>query len=210
MPPPAQRAIYIAHRMPGRLRMTLPWLRADRIEAKNLADHLASLGGMLHAEVRMRTVSVVCKYDEVILNERPILSIVRRHTRVMRVVLPGDAPRKNGGEHITEGRGQVGCAIEEAFRSANSEMLHATDGRMDVGVAGAFAFLLAGAAEIVTTGKIPAPPWFNLAWWAFRTFTLFPHGNGTPVSSPQRRVAQRARRAEAGKATTIKGAGHAK
>ena len=28
----------------------------------------------------------------------------------------------------------------------------------------------AGAADVIASGKLPLPPWFNLAWWGFRTF----------------------------------------
>ena len=41
---------------------------------------------------------------------------------------------------------------------------------MDLGVLATLGLIGAGAAEIVVTGKLPIPPWFNLAWWGFRTF----------------------------------------
>jgi hypothetical protein len=179
----AQRVVQVAHKMPGRLRISLPWLRADRVEAQSLADHLASVGGMTRAEVRMRTGSVVCEYDEKILDEGKILSIVRRLTNVRHVLMPDETPPRNIEERTTSHGGHVGAVIEQAFRSANDEMLRVTDGRLDMGVAGAFAFLAAGVAEIFATGQIEPPPWFNLAWWAFRTFTIFPHGDENPAPS---------------------------
>jgi hypothetical protein len=52
-------------------------------------------------------------------------------------------------------------------------LLAATDGRLDLGILAAMGFLAVGATEIIVTRKLPAPPWFNLAWWAVRTFTTF-------------------------------------
>ena len=52
---------------------------------------------------------------------------------------------------------------------------------------GRSAFCWQGPREIVTTGTIPAPPWFNLAWWAFRTFTFFPRGDEHGAAPPAAR-----------------------
>jgi hypothetical protein len=34
-------------------------------------------------------------------------------------------------------------------------------------------FLMAGALRVVLHHELPAPQWFNLAWWGFRTFMTF-------------------------------------
>lgn len=210
MPASAQRMIHLAHGAPGRLRLRLPWLRSSRDEALALADHVASLAGVLHAEVRMRTGSLVCLYDDERLSESRLISAVRRHTRVMRVVQPDEAPPADAEEHPSVRRGRVASAIEEGLRSANADLLRATDDRLDLGALGALGFLLAGAAEIVTTRQIPAPPWFNLAWWAFRTFTLFPRGDDGSPAAPSRRGGRTPKRAPRAAAAKPGLAGRAK
>jgi hypothetical protein len=37
--------------------------------------------------------------------------------------------------------------------------------------------------EVPVKGNLPAPPWFNLAWWVFRTFITFEAGGGAPTSA---------------------------
>ena len=63
-------------------------------------------------------------------------------------------------------------------------MLRSTDGRLDLGAVTGLGFLAVGAAEIASARTVPAPPWFNLAWWAFRTFTLFGRDEAEPESEP--------------------------
>lgn len=41
-----------------------------------------------------------------------------------------------------------------------------TGGGIDLGVLMTSVFVVAGAAKVVLKRKLPAPPWFNLAWWA--------------------------------------------
>jgi hypothetical protein len=63
--------------------------------------------------------------------------------------------------------------VADGFRDLNRSVLLATEGRLDLGALAGLGFLSLGAAEIAATRALPAPPWFNLAWWAFRTFTIF-------------------------------------
>lgn len=65
----------------------------------------------------------------------------------------------------------VARAAASLFKRSNLEVVRATDGRIDMGTLAALGFAVGGAVEVAVTGNLPLPPWFQLAWWAFRTFT---------------------------------------
>ena len=58
-------------------------------------------------------------------------------------------------------------AIVAAVRRHSGVAIVLEPGETQTGVG----FLAVGAAEILGSRALPAPPWFNLAWWAYRTFT---------------------------------------
>jgi hypothetical protein len=168
--------VRIAHETEGRTRLRLSWLREEPDTAGDLADHLAALDGIVEVQVRPYTGSVLCTYDATRLNTARIVAAVRDHTGVERVLGPRDRapyarPTFLGPKH-TE-RGSVARAVAESFREINLDVLEATEGRLDLGTMAAFAALAAGAIEVVATRQMSPPPWFNLAWWAIRTFTTF-------------------------------------
>ncbi|MGD9765792.1 MAG: hypothetical protein AB7V27_19020 [Candidatus Binatia bacterium] len=59
------------------------------------------------------------------------------------------------------------------MRGLDDDIWRATGGNFDLGTLAGLAFLGAGAVEVGVTRKLPMPPWFNLAWWAFRTLVIF-------------------------------------
>jgi len=193
---PRPRIIHLVHVSPGRTRLRLPWLRGAPGDAAALADKLAAVDGMLEASVRPRTGSVLCQYDPDRLDPERIIARVRRYTQVTAVVRPGEeAPAEVAAyeraflaEESTFAR-----ALTNTFRGIDRDLLTATEGRLDLGTVTGLGFLAAGAAEILVTRKLPAPPWFNLAWWAFRTFTMFEHGGPHPPSAHAPRTPPRAR-----------------
>jgi hypothetical protein len=165
------RLIRFVHRSPGRLRLRLGWLRSAPEEAEPLADELASLDRSMEVVVRAWTGSVLCRFDPERIDEARIVTAVRHHTRVAIVLGPGEAPPPTA--FATNGRGStIRDAITESVRGMNRDVVQATDGRLDLGALAGLGFLTLGAAEIAVTRTLPVPPWFNLAWWAFRTFTL--------------------------------------
>ena len=64
---------------------------------------------------------------------------------------------------------RVGDPIE-AGRELDRDIRRSSEGAADLGVLATLGFFAAGAAEVVGSGELPLPPWFNLAWWGFRTF----------------------------------------
>jgi hypothetical protein len=178
------RVIRIAHRSRGRLRLRLPWLRDDRTMATALADALAARPGVIEVAVRPRTGSVLCRFDERRVDAAKLIGVARREARVTAVLPPG-APVPAGNGRTRLAGSSVGRAFVDAFRALDEDVYDATSGRVDLGTLAGLGLLGAGAAEVAMTRQLPAPPWFSLAWWAFRTFTMF-EPPSAPATPPRR------------------------
>jgi hypothetical protein len=175
------RVIQLVHELPGRLRLRLPWLRQAPEQARDLADALARLDVSMDLDLRPWTGSLLCRYDPERLDPERILTAVRRETGVAIVRRPGEhAPELDAGMRRAAGAraSRFSSAMRESFRGINRSVMRQTEGHLDLGALVALGFLALGAAEIASTRRLPVPPWFNLAWWSFRTLTIFGDGEG--------------------------------
>jgi hypothetical protein len=172
--PLSPRLIRRVHACPGRVRLRLGWLREAPEEAEGIADALAALPGMREVRVRPFTGSVLCSFEEGRLDAEAVIAALRRETRVAAVMrseepYAGPVPPPRRVRHAS----RVASAMRESFRALDRDVRVRSDGHLDLGALTGLGFLALGAAEIVTSRRLPAPPWFNLAWMAFRTFTIF-------------------------------------
>jgi hypothetical protein len=185
--------VKVVHDIPGRVRLRLPRLRRDAKDATAIADHLAGLDGMIDVQVRLYTGSVLCRYDAETLSRDAILSAVRDLARAGGVeadAAPGDGKGRTG-EPLR--RSSLAHEVTRAFRGYNRDVLAATEGRLDLGILAVMGFFAAGAIEVAVSRRLPAPPWFNLAWWAFQTFTAFEReagGAAEPAGEAGRRASR--------------------
>src|SRR5262249_10587913 len=107
--------------------------------------------------------------------ESRLLAAIREATGVEIIVRPGEplppqAARARRLESVQE-ISRIERAAATFFHDVNMDVLEATEGRIDLGTLASVTFAAAGAAEVAVQQKLPLPPWFQLAWWAFRTFT---------------------------------------
>lgn len=168
------KSIRLAHSVEGRLRVRITRYRNKPAKLTRLVERLSSVEGVLEAQAQPFTGSVLVEYDPDLLDEGDLLAVMRLETGIEKVLRPGeeDPEEIEALARIAATRGSVVArAMSSGFKSLNVDILRATDGRVDLGSILALGFLSAGAAEVAATRKLPAPPWFNLAWWAFRTFT---------------------------------------
>ena len=185
-----RRVIERVHVIPGRLRLRLRWLRDEEVgEAERLADQLAGLHPSMEVRVRPWTGSVLCEWDPEAFDAERVIAAVRQHTQVAIVEEPGAAQAPEPPSPTPEdGNGSsIRSAVQHAFGTLNHEIQEATDGRLDLGALTGLSFLAIGAAEVVGSRSVPAPPWFNMAWWAYRTFTISgsdAEGNGHVEADP--------------------------
>jgi hypothetical protein len=191
--------IRVRHSAPGRVRLGLWWLQESTDEAASLAEALARLEGVIRVTARPFTGSVLCEYDPTQTGEDAVLEAVRAHTRVQTILRPGERAREDdlaGYERIVATEGTtIARALARTFRRMNLDVVKATDGWLDIGTVATLAFFSAGFVEVARTRRLSAPPWFNLAWWAFRTFTEVERkaiASAEPLSGPGREGAKKA------------------
>ena len=161
--------IHVAHRLPGRVRVRLSALRPDAEGAQQLIDDVVGLAGVSEAHARLSTGSVLVHYDPDEVEEAEVIARLLSAARGVAERV-GRSPGELGRiERRTE---SLARATARFFREADRDIERATDGAIDLGTLLTAGFVLAGALQVMTARKIPAPPWFNLAWWGFRTFMM--------------------------------------
>ena len=171
--------IQLAHQVPERTRLRLAPAPVDPILAERLANALVTVPGMRDVQINRRTGSVLC-HHQVGIDAGSIFPLLQ-DTCHATILQPGETPPV---PPPVGGSSTVSRALANAFRSMNTELLTATKGSIDLGTAAAFGFMSAGAFEVAATGKLPVPPWFNLAWWSFRTFMTFETGPRADAPAP--------------------------
>lgn len=200
----AVRLSYLVHSSRGRTRVRLPWLRREPELAAAIAEALEKLSGMERVEVKPYTGSVLCTYDPEELQEEALLGELCRITGVVRVVRPGETAPEEEEEllRIIQDGNNLAVEASRFFKGVNLDVLRATGGHMDLPTLAVIGFMAAGATEVVVKKKLPIPPWFNLGWWAFRTFTTmekkaikktqapFRPGNGEKHGAPRSETGQ--------------------
>jgi hypothetical protein len=170
--------------------LRVPWLRDDRVAATTLADRIAARPGVIEVVVRPRTGGVLCRFDERRIGAAQLIAAVRRESGIAalsRRSAPLPAVVRAGGSRGSS----VSRAFFDAFRGIDADVYAATAGRLDLGTLAGLGLLAAGAAEVMVTRQLPAPPWFSLAWWAFRTFTMFESSSPPPVPATRDELANR-------------------
>ncbi len=90
----------------------------------------------------------------------------------VRVLARGEAPPVP--DHVPP-LSSVAKNLAHMVRELDRDIRRKSDGSVDLGTLVTLGLFGAGAAEVVATGKMPAPPWFNLAWWGVRTFVSAEH-----------------------------------
>jgi Heavy metal associated domain 2 len=170
---PTTRYVQLVHALPGRARFRVSWLRRDREEARRIAEQVASLPGIREVRVKPGTGSVLCTWDPARLDVAPVEEAVRGATAVERVLAPNEKPPIPSRAEFAVATSRVAGVTAALFKELDEEVLLATDGRLDLGTVTALGFFGAGALEVAVKGTIPAPPWFNLAWWGLSTFLDF-------------------------------------
>jgi hypothetical protein len=166
---PSLDFIEVAHRLPGRVRVRIPALRRRADEVERVARRAADLAGVLEVEGHPFTGSLVVRFDPTVVADERIVAALRDAAGVCAVVWPGErrpAPPAPAGAPASG----AGRATVQAFRSLDDEIVRITGGGLDLGTLATLGFFGAGALQVAATGKVPAPPWFQLAGWGFRTF----------------------------------------
>lgn len=159
----------IVHTLPGRTRLRVHPTPLEVETAEAIATHLAAQAGVTEVEVNRLTGSIRSNHRDD-LSALDLLEAVRATLPGAVALAAGQAPPP--AEPPTS-RSAVARSVAQAFKAVNQQVLTATNGSLDLGTIAALGFAGTGAVEVMVKGNLPAPPWFNLAWWAFRTFITF-------------------------------------
>ena len=161
-----RRYIAIVHVLPGRTRLRSPLLRRDEPSCERVADHLAARPGTREVIVKPYTGSVLITHAR----DVTATALADEAARVLggaTVLAPGESPPMP--EHVPP-FSAVARKLAQAVQEIDADIRRKTDGAVDLGTLATLGFFGAGAAEVAASGKLPLPPWFNLAWWGFSTF----------------------------------------
>lgn len=160
------RWLAVVHHLPGRTRLRTPMLRKDPAACARVADTLAGVGGVCEVEVRPFTGSILVEHATTLPLAR-LVDPVRSALAIERVLSPGEKPPVPiEAPPVSSIARELALAVRELDR----DIRRGSEGSLDLGILATIVFVGAGAADVVGTGQLPLPPWFNLAWWAFRTF----------------------------------------
>lgn len=160
------RWLQIAHALPGRTRLRFPALRGDAAAGERLADALAAVPGVREVKVRPYTGSIVVLHDP----DLPSASVAETARQILtpdRVLAVGEPPPRSA--EVPE-LSRLARLVAKAFRDIDRDVRRASDGSLDLGTLATLGFLGAGVADVASSRELPLPPWFNLAWWGYRTF----------------------------------------
>jgi hypothetical protein len=101
----------------------------------------------------------------------PLATLADESARVLgcsKVLEPGEPPPIDGDvPPLSALARQVVVVASDLDR----EIRRRSDGSVDLGMLATLGMIAVGALDVALSGKLDRPPWFNLAWWGFRTFT---------------------------------------
>ncbi len=170
--------LVVAHHLPERTRLRSPVLRKSPAACTRLADVLAAVPGVREVRVRPYTGSALILHEPGVTVDA-LTGVACGALDGARVLAPGEAPPLSAAvpafSTLREKLAAIGREIDRDIRRSS-------DGSVDLGTLATLGLVGAGAAGVAASGELPMPPWFNLAWWAYRTF-MTTH-NGAPPLSP--------------------------
>ena len=169
------RWLTIAHHLMERTRLRSPMLRRDPEACERTADALAQIPGVREVRVRPYTGSVLIHHDGV-----PVTVLADTASRALggaRILAPDEPPPMHGAvPAFATLRGKLASIAREIDR----DIRRGSEGSVDLGTLATLGLAGAGVLGVAATGELPMPPWFNLAWWAYRTFMTTHNGHDAP------------------------------
>jgi hypothetical protein len=159
------RYLHVVHAIPGRTRLRYPELRKNPDECDRVADALAAMPGVAEVKVRPYTGSILTLHDPAVTVDA-LVEMIRGVLEVDHVLPRGASPPPAVAPELS----RIARLAARTFRDLDRAMLAATDGSFDLGTLVTVGFLGVGGVQIMADREIPLPPWFQLAWWSYRTF----------------------------------------
>jgi hypothetical protein len=171
--------LVIAHHLPERTRLRSPVLRKSPAAGTRLADALAAVPGVREVRVRPYTGSALILHDPGMVLDA-LTGVACGALGGARVLAPGEPPPLSAAVPAFSSLREKLAAVA---REIDRDIRRSSDGSVDLGTLATLGLIGAGAAGVAASGDLPMPPWFNLAWWAYRTF-MTTHNHAPPPEPP--------------------------
>lgn len=160
------RYLQIVHVLPGRTRLRCPSLRKDRDAADRVADALSRVPGVDEVKVRPYTGSILITHDPAMAADA-LVDVARRVLACDRVLALGEQPPLP--REVPE-LAHIAKTLAATMGTLDRDVLRMTEGDLDLGTLVTLGFFSVGAIQAIVDRELPLPPWFQLAWWGYRTF----------------------------------------
>jgi hypothetical protein len=156
----------VTHHLPERTRLRTSALRKDPGACTRVADSLAARDGVRAVAVRPYTGSILVEHAATVA-VTDLVDHVKRTLTIEHVLAPGEHPPAPADLPPFS---RIARELAVAVREIDRDIRRHSEGVADLGILATLGFFTAGAAEVLASRKLPLPPWFNLAWWGYRTF----------------------------------------
>jgi hypothetical protein len=152
-----QRA-YIAHHIPGRIRIRLPHARGDRAFLEQINQSISPRPGVRYVEVNPATGSVVIHYEDSPPEDfKQSLALHADHEDLFMLDLNSHTEERN-----------VSHSIDSGFKNLSNSVKRATDGAIDLKEL--FPVVLAAAALAFIKTAEGTPLWVSLLNFSFSSY----------------------------------------
>lgn len=154
----------IIHALPHRVRILAPLLASRTDVCRRVAENLVQSSLPIEkVTVHAVTGSIIVEAPPGKLDNDALLA----HLRAAIEAEVKQFPPGNSGPT------KFARSVARAFSALNEDVRGGMHHRADLAALLPVFLAMLGAAQIVTTGRVPAPAWFNFCWWSFRSFLTF-------------------------------------
>ncbi len=177
---------YIAHHVPGRLRLKVPRARGDRARLQHIDQSLARLTGVRNVDVDSLTGSVLIHYDAA--DQHDIVNRVRdkgAQDGLFSLELPDISPFNDAeqkieaeAEFLAE-HSRLAASLVELVRGLNAEIRRLTDNNLDLNVL--LPLALGGYSLTYPDADLATPLWVTLGLASINSFIAL---HATAITSP--------------------------
>lgn len=159
----------IVHELPWRVRLRAPDLVGHHAACERIANELSQEPGAFRVSVQPMTGSVLIESEE---EQLDAIALCKRLSTLV------EEERDENGKHLVcheplEGPTKIARAVAHSFAQLNDNLRRSLDDRADLASLLPVVFAMGGLADVLTSKRLPTPPWFNLIWWSMRSFMTF-------------------------------------
>ncbi|MBK9261003.1 MAG: hypothetical protein IPM54_14490 [Polyangiaceae bacterium] len=155
---------YVAHVLPHRVRLCAPLVASRADVCRRIAERIIqSAGAADKVTVRVTTGSIIVEAKAGNIDADALLARLRECVSAEAMHLPCAAT----------GPTKIAQSVARAFAALNADVRGGLHHRADLAALMPVLFVTFAFVQIVTTGRLTGPQWFNWCWWSFRSFLTF-------------------------------------